>query len=188
MSSLKTVFFILLFLALPSFAFGSETQLIEQFSKSYFNQGSQPDYFPGWCPNNIFKLSSRLDLAQIDLEQAEVWYIYRHDIHNKLDFIYPMESRSWAGDGWMFHVILVMGGAVLDMDYMQQPTIEPLKEYFQKMFPEIDGKNLDLLVKVLPAEEFLKDYIPQYSYRPRWILGADTDTQYPPQTLESKLR
>lgn len=158
------------------------------FEKAYFNQYSQPDYFEGWCPNNIYNLSVRLRNAGIDLTNAEVWYLHRRDSDGSLGMIYPKYPRTSAGlIGWVFHVVLHLDGLILDMDYSTEPTFEPLEEYFDKMFPESLGKNQNLLVKIAPAEEFLRDYLAKYAQNPRFFLTAATNDRYPPGPLSEAI-
>lgn len=157
------------------------------FEISYYNKGNKPDYFAGWCSNNIYNLISRFHQSGIDLSQAEVWFVYQRDQKGGLGVIYPQQSRSWAETGWVFHVILNLAGTIYDLDFTTAPAPTPAHQYFQKMFPVIGPKNHNLLVKIIPGPEFLEIYLKLYAQYPLLIFQPEAEEKYPPLLLEEVL-
>lgn len=153
-------------------------------------------YGAGACNENIHKLVKALKSEGVDLHEASVLYLLPERGPQSPDFspVLPTVNSRNPDVSWVFHVILVHDGRVLDLDYTQTPRIEAIDQYFTTMFGlEVQSWAREVTwIREIPALEYL------YEYRKRdeelglwrdaqyyWLYAED---RYPAVTLEQFLR
>jgi hypothetical protein len=135
---MKPTFFALLGAA---FSLSSVTTGYADFRdiEAVFVRAWDTDYTENRCGPNIEQFVARLQREGISIEGAEVV-----EITNTGGSLFGMlnaeRSRtdnprfSTQERNWFHHVVLLAEGHVFDFDFMDQPTVLPVAEYFERMF------------------------------------------------------
>jgi hypothetical protein len=101
-----------------------------------FREGFVSMYAPGGCGNNILRLVMKAEEARIPLKDAQVVVLENEggSVFGMLNVESARDAR-WPGEkNWYFHVILVHGGLVYDFDYTNDPIVDTIEDYFERMF------------------------------------------------------
>jgi hypothetical protein len=160
-----------LFLGLALFsvsaAFANHREIEAVFVRAW-----STDYTENRCGPNIEKFVTRLAREGVALEKAEVV-----EITNLGGSLFGMLNAERGRTdnprftteerNWYHHVVLLADGYIFDFDFMDQPTVLPVAEYFEQMFleeipnpyPPTDyiGRETKLKeyeVKLYPAEKY----------------------------------
>jgi len=139
----------------------------------------QEIYKLDWCCDNIYRLLGEYAKAGLDVSNMNVLYLIPEA---KKGTVQPLQPRDMKvqGGGWYYHVILERDGMIYDFDFQTQPIVVPLREYFSSMYeyfrltPErVERRFLGfqkkipstrLLVRVIPAQDYLRDYKKEGSF------------------------
>lgn len=129
--------------------------------------GWPANYTALWCPTNIFNLLRRLDEAKVDLSSAQVLYVVPASVavHKGESDIRPRAARQ-GREGpireWTFHVVLLIDGKILDLDFTNDPVVVDVSEYFARMFGKgplaTQKSKQDLYVRSIPAADYYSSY------------------------------
>ncbi len=150
----------------PAYSSGSScAQLLDQaipvFNQAFFDLRI---YRIADCQANVLRLLQSLKAQQTDLKDAQVLYIFRataslDDLdRSSLIWLHPKSAKLGIGPfapPWMFHVNLLVGTKILDLDFGHWPSPIDAEEYFRRMFPQ----QAEIYVRSVPAEEYLADYL-----------------------------
>ena len=101
-----------------------------------FRDGFVSMYAPGGCGNNILRLIQKAEEARIPLKDAQVIVLENEggSVFGMLNVESARDER-WPGEkNWYFHVILVHGGLVYDFDYTNDPVVDTVESYLERMF------------------------------------------------------
>lgn len=113
--------------------------------KPIFEDRFRTAYAPGRCADNILRLLVAARAAKIPLEQSRVLFIENLggtlfgylNVELARDEIDPRERQ------WSYHVVLEHGGMIFDFDYTNQPRVDTIATYFERMFLDEDPKPLN---------------------------------------------
>ncbi len=107
-----------------------------------FEQRFQTAYAPGRCADNILRLIVAARAAGISLKDSRVLLMENlggslfgyMNVELARDEYEPRERQ------WSYHVVLEHDGMIFDFDYTNQPRVESIATYFERMFLDEDPK------------------------------------------------
>lgn len=116
-------------------------------------------YTPSQCAANTHRLLERMKTKKVAWESGEVVYIAGPG------GFFPSEPRNPFGE-WPYHVVLVLGGRVYDLDWTTQPQVLALRNYFERnvfggrSFQENAAQRVLQRLNVLriPAPDFFHNF------------------------------
>ncbi|MES2856280.1 MAG: hypothetical protein V4692_10480, partial [Bdellovibrionota bacterium] len=163
------------------FAYASESPSIDEanvmngFEESFFDVGEPSNtmdpvhaYVPLWCPENVSRLIEKLNSMNVALDSAKVLYLVPPSAvdGNGTNIIRPLRARSVGGEApeaWSFHVVLLLDGKILDLDFTENPTWVDAERYFVEMWNEVPDQALSSEQPLLVREFSAKDYRSRYT-------------------------
>lgn len=132
----------------------------DEFRETFFTE-----YAARYCGRNIENFVSRLDPEVAENAKAIV-------LRNEGFWqVRALQCRDWKSSGELvvrdknygFHCILEHQGKIYDFDYGIEPSVVPVKDYFETMFlsssdqyVKPNDKVADYEVEVVPAQQFGK--------------------------------
>jgi N-terminal glutamine amidase len=110
-------------------------------------------YENGFCSTNIYSLIQHMDLRHINIDDAEVLFIIPKAGADA--FLNPLRLDGKQTE-WDFHVVLFYEGKIFDFDF-NGALLSP-KEYIREMFGVSENEDYGIMVRAIPARDFLADY------------------------------
>jgi len=124
----------------------SQTQALANPSlKPLFEDRFRTAYAPGRCADNILRLLVAARAAKIPLEHSRVLFIENlgGSLFGYLNVELARDEADPRERQWSYHVVLEHGGMIFDFDYTNQPRVDTIATYFERMFLDEDPKPLN---------------------------------------------
>lgn len=165
------------------------------YENESLKHGWPANYEAMWCPTNVFNLLRRLDEAKVDISNAQVLYIVPSFYSGKKgdSFVRPRVARVGPNGPvreWTFHVILLIEGKILDLDFTNEPVVVELNDYFGRMFGKgplaVQPAKADLYFRSIPAADYYSSYTGNWEWYAKGGGGRypaiNLETLFAPQT------
>lgn len=98
-------------------------------------------YVNGACPDNIFRMLSKIqeESNDLDIKSDQVLYVYSRWTGSTIyDFnrttFRPLITRNGKTQNWKFHVVLLRNGFVYDFEHNREIKPVAVKQYFEEMY------------------------------------------------------
>jgi hypothetical protein len=124
--------------------------------------GISADYEEGSCNQNVACLVSTYSSWPEDTRVLIVYY----DSSEGDSRLYPLNSNHPTEGGWLFHVVLMMGRNIVDLDFDDSSPYVEFGDYFNRMFGGPEQLSNVRILSLTPAA-YLAD-IDHYGKKAHW--------------------